>query len=154
MPSNEPGLNHLLIQGYAQSKVFNRGGGGSPQVRPVNRGEHGLRLKQAAKLAFQACEQNRKALPLSEELRATGTVITLEGEEADCPLKLDSLSRRTSEQNSKPKWMLLSARAAEQDTPERATVWVSDEYRQDFLKLFADYLDDTKNTKNGKPSNQ
>lgn len=154
MPSNEPGLNHLLIQGYAQSKVFNRGGGGSPQVRPVNRGEHGLRLKQAAKLAFQACEQNREALPLSEELRATGTVITLEGEEADCPLKLDSLSRRTSEQNSKPKWMLLSARAAEQDTPERATVWVSDEYRQDFLKLFADYLDDTKNTKNGKPSNQ
>ena len=40
----------------------------------------------------------------------------------------------------RPKWLLLSVHPATDDTPERAQVWVSDEYRPNFLKLFERYL--------------
>ena len=81
-------------------------------------------------------------------------MIVLEGEGAAHPLKLDSLNQRASGRVSKPKWLLLSVREAMDEAPETATVWVSDAYRQEFLKLFEDYLDDKKNSKNGRPRNQ
>ena len=63
-------------------------------------------------------------------------MIVLEGEGAAHPLKLDSLNQRASGRVSKPKWLLLSVREAIDEAPETATVWVSDAYRQEFLKLF------------------
>lgn len=95
-------------------------------------------------------------MAIAEELRATGTIIVLEGEGSTFPLKVDSLSSYTRERKGvrKTKWLLLSVRDAHGNEPERATVWVSDAYRQQFLKLFEDYLDDEKNTEAGYPKNR
>jgi hypothetical protein len=57
---------------------------------------------------------------------------------------------------------LLSVRPATDDEPERATVWVSDNYRAQFLKIFEDYLakfstkatQDRWTTPEGNPTNQ
>ncbi|WP_234790350.1 S8 family peptidase, partial [Mycolicibacterium fortuitum] len=46
----------------------------------------------------------------------------------------------------------LSVRPGTDAEPERATVWVSDDHRAEFLKIFQDYL--TENTKKGRPKNQ
>ena len=51
-----------------------------------------------------------------------------------------------------PKWLLLSVSPAADDAPERALVWVSDQYRAAFLKLFEDYL--TKVSQGGHPQNR
>ena len=96
----------------------------------------------------------------AEELRATGTIIVLEGEGATYPLRVDSLNSYTrirkgrKEDIRKPKWLLLSVRETHEGTLETATVWVSDSYRQEFLRLFEDYLNDEKNTKAGYPRNR
>ena len=93
-------------------------------------------------------------MPSDEELRATGTVIVLEGGGAAHPLRIDSLNSYTGGKARKPKWLLLSVREAQGDLPETATVWVSDSYREQFLKLFEDYLNDEKNTEKGRPKNE
>ncbi|OIQ77987.1 hypothetical protein GALL_403160 [mine drainage metagenome] len=79
--------------------------------------------------------------------------MTLEGADAAYPLKLDSLQQRTQHRITPklPKWLLLSAVAATDTQPERATIWVSDKYRGEFLKLFDDYL--TKLRAQGTPEN-
>lgn len=156
MPSNEPGLNHLYVQGYAQSEGFHRRAGGSGlRPRPVNRYEHGMNLKNATELVFSVCDQHRdEVIPDDDELRATGTIIVLEGEDATYPLKIESLTSHTPGKNSRLKWLLLSAHAAEGNTPERATVWVSDKFRPSFLKLFEDYLNEERNTSNNKPRHE
>lgn len=89
-----------------------------------------------------------------EELRAVGVILVLEGADAHFPLKLDSLQRtsRHTKTPARPKWLLLSVMAASDDAPERAMVWVSDEYRSAFLKLFEDYLEKT--TEKGRPRNR
>lgn len=99
-------------------------------------------------------QQRAAAIPSDEELRATGTVIVLEGEGATHPLKIDSLDSHTGGRTRNPKWLLLSVREARGEVSETATVWVSDAHRGQFLKLFEDYLDDEKNTKTGRPKNQ
>jgi len=48
--------------------------------------------------------------------------------------------------------LCLREKRAREGAPETATVWVSDTYRQQFLKLFEDYLN--KNTKTGCPKNR
>lgn len=150
------GLDHLYVQGHAESVDFHRQGGGPDKSpRDIDRYTHGASLKHSAERVFENCDRQRMVMvPSDEELRAAGTVIVLEGEGAAHPLKLDSLNQRASGRVSKPKWLLLSVREAIDEAPETATVWVSDAYRQEFLKLFEDYLDDKKNSKNGRPRNQ
>lgn len=119
----------------------------------MDRAGHGQGIQSAAKDAFAEAEETRTThLPRDEELRATGTVIILEGETAAYPLKLESLDTYTTHKVARPKWILLSVREATEEHPERATVWVADAYRQKFLQLFQDYLD--KNGTGGNPKNQ
>ncbi|XCB28956.1 S8 family peptidase [Arcanobacterium hippocoleae] len=120
-----------------------------------DRSKHGLALKKSANAVFNSFDSSLLSIDINPELRAAGTVIVLEGEGAIYPLKLDSLNSHTGGRCSKPKWLLLSVRVSEdEEKSEQATVWVSDEYRKKFLELFADYLNDDKNTKTGKPKNQ
>ena len=149
-------LDHLYVQGYVETADFQRPGmGQSGPLRQVDRGAHGKGLKTAAEQVFDAFDQTvAAAVPSDEELRATGTVIVLEGEGAAYPLKIDSLNSYTGGKIRRPKWLLLSVREAQGGYPETATVWVSDSYRQQFLKLFEDYLNDDKKTKSGRPKNQ
>ncbi|NKY06359.1 S8 family serine peptidase [Cellulomonas hominis] len=87
--------------------------------------------------------QRRENSVSLEELQALGTIIVLEGAGAAYPLKVDSLNRLSAHRTSpkRPMWLLLSVQPATDDEPERATVWVSDAYRQRFLQLFQDYLE-------------
>jgi hypothetical protein len=92
--------------------------------------------------------------PSLSELRALGVIVVLEGSEASFPLRLDSLERlsRHRVQPKRPMWLLLSVTPATAEQPERSTVWLSDEYRAQFLKLFEDYLD--ADTSKGQPRNR
>lgn len=90
------------------------------------------------------------------ELRALGTIITLEGDDPAYPLKLDSLQQNSTHRDParrRPKWLLLSVMPADPAAgqPERATVWVSDQYREAFIRLFEDYIN--KESPSGKPRN-
>ena len=69
-------------------------------------------------------------------MRALGAVVVLEGAGATYPLRVDSLERVSSHRNEpkRPLWQLLSVTPATETNPERAMVWVSDEYRPRFLK--------------------
>ena len=151
-------LDHLYVEGFALTTDFKSKSRGGTKIREVkDREAHGKGLKRSAEYAFRSFEQERdSAVAIAEELRATGTIIVLEGEGSTCPLKVDSLSSYTRERKGvrKTKWLLLSVRDAHGNEPERATVWVSDAYRQQFLKLFEDYLDDEKNTEAGYPKNR
>lgn len=97
----------------------------------------------------------RDELLTDDELRALGTILTLEGHDPAFPLKLDTLQQLTTHRTSpkRPKWLLLSVLPADPDAGigERATVWVSDQYRVQFLKLFMDYL--AKESPKGNPWN-
>ena len=88
-----------------------------------------------------------------EELASVGVVITIEGA-VGFPLKLESLEQRsTHKAGPRPKWLLLSVRPATDDTPELAQVWVSDEYRANFLALFEKFVTEDHAT-SGKPKNR
>ena len=92
---------------------------------------------------------------LLEELRALGVIVVLEGADASFPLRLDSLERMSTHRSPearRPWWRLLSVTPAHGDIPERAMVWISDEYRARFLRLFEDYLE--RDTKNGNARNR
>ncbi|QOQ39367.1 S8 family peptidase [Trueperella pecoris] len=149
-------LDHLYVRGFSETRGFHRGGGGAGKpLRKVDRCAHGAALKHSAEKVFATFDEKVATVDISdEELRATGTIIVLEGEESKYPLKLDSLNGFTGGRASKPKWLLLSVREAQNGHPETATVWVSDSYRSQFLKLFEDYLNDEKNTRTGRPKNE
>ena len=104
--------------------------------------------------ALELAEEERAELqPAEEELRATGVMVVLEGAEATYPLRIDSLERMSGHRaDPKPLWQLLSVSPPSEDQPEKALVWISDEYRPRFLKLFADYVE--QKTKKGNPKNQ
>lgn len=136
-------LDHLYIVDRATNEAFSRGGQGNAKVRPVEHRAHGQLMRDQLHTAFYEIDQQRSTSGATqEELQALGTVIVLEGADAAYPLKLESLTRRTAHRKtpSSPKWLLLSAHPATEDAPERATVWVSDDYRTAFLQLFEDYL--------------
>ncbi|WP_425302651.1 S8 family peptidase [Nocardia wallacei] len=147
-------LDHLYISGHAASERFRRSGGGKAKVQSVGRRRHGRKLKSEAGQAFATFDAERDLLNLSDvELRALGTIVVLEGSPGtDYPLKVESLTSRTSHRERRPRWILLSVHPATPDTPEQATVWVADAYRQQFLKLFQDYLD--AETSQGNPKNR
>jgi hypothetical protein len=58
----------------------------------------------------------------------------------------------STHRGKRPKWLLLAVNPSTDDRPESAVVWVSDEYRAAFLKLFEDFLEE--DTSTGKPKNR
>lgn len=155
MASDGGSLAHVLVRERAEDREFRRRGGGNPKVRDVEARAHGQARGQELNRSIRAAEAGRDELPSTlEELRAIGVVIVLEGADPAYPLKIESLERMTrhTTQPKRPQWLLLSVAPATGDTPERATVWVSDEYRERFLQLFEDYLQ--RKTPNDHPSNR
>ena len=146
VPDGYGPLPHLLVHGYVEDRKYARGGGGGdPKVRPVERRTHGERVKSEADTALATQDARRESL---EELKSLGVVITIEGA-TGFPLKLESLEQRTTHRKPRPKWLLLSVHAATEDKPERAQVWVSDQYRPKFLERLEQFTEE--DTKTGKP---
>jgi subtilase family protein len=118
-----------------------------------DRAEHGRGRLADLQSAFESGDESRNELLTEEELRALGTIITLEGDDAAYPLKIESLQQFTSHTTTprRPKWLLLSVLPPDPDAevPERAMVWVGDAYRPQFLRLFENYLE--KESPTGKP---
>ena len=152
LPELVDGLPHLVVFDHADDAAFHRPGGGNPNIRPVEWRAHGRAILRQTESALGLGDEQRASFS-NDELRALGTFITLEGEDATYPLKLDSLERRSTHRTSprRPEWLLMSVRPATDEAPERAIVWVADTYRAKFLQLFEDYLDDTKRTRRGNP---
>lgn len=149
-------LSHLLVRDRSTSQDFHRRGSGNPRIRPVeDRAGHGRGRIDEIESAFDADDASRQEIMTDDELRALGTIITLEGDDPAFPLKIDSLQRFSQHRTSprRPQWLLLSVLPADpaSGVPERATVWVSDNYRTQFLQLFEKYLGD--DTRSGKPKN-
>ncbi|MFT4263456.1 MAG: S8 family peptidase [Nocardioides sp.] len=159
-------LDHLYVIEHAADEDFHRrGGGGNARLRPVERRAHGMALRGDLDQVLTEDEDARRQLGLDiEELQALGTILVLEGAGAAYPLQLDSLTSMSRHRKSprRPQWLLLSVQPPEDDRPERATIWVADEYRAQFIKIFEDYLDkvstqgDPENwtTPEGNPRNQ
>jgi len=143
---SEP-LPHLVVLDSVSNAEFHGSGGGNPKIRPVERRAHGEGLLAQARQALTANIDRRTAFS-DDELQALGTFVTLEGESALFPLKVDSLEQQSLHRKRPklPKWLLMSVQPATPDGPERAVVWVADAYRQQFLRIFQDYLDDSKRT--------
>lgn len=139
MPDQDQRYTHLLVSDRTEARDFRRQGRGGGKIRYVERHAHGAQIQQGALAAL--AEQDRQRHPVGpEELEALGVIVTIEGSPG-YPLKLDSLEQRTAHRASpQPKWLLLSVAPESEGAPERALVWVSDEYRQTFLSLFEDYL--------------
>jgi hypothetical protein len=123
-----------------RSEDFSRGGQGNPKIRKVEYRAHGAAMKGQLEGAFSEIDIAREARNLSvEELRALGSIIVLEGEQAAYPLKIESLQRVSPGGKTKPrtpKWLLLSVQPITDTSPERALVWVADAFRPQFLKIF------------------
>lgn len=151
--SESPRLDHLYVNGYVGSRPRTARGMGTTAIRPVDRQTHGKRLIEEIEAAFTGVQITQDSQSLAPELKANGTYLTLEGAEVEFGLKLDSLTRtaRSRTKSRKTQWILLSVHPATENSPERATIWVADEYKKRFLKLFEDYL--TKNTDKGNPEN-
>lgn len=151
--SESPRLDHLNVSGYVESKPRTARGMGNTAIRPVNRETHGKRLIEDIEAAFAQAQKMQDSQDLAPELKANGTYLTLEGAEVEFGLKLDSLTRTAKSRTNtkKAQWILLSTHPATKNSPERATIWVADEFKRKFLKLFQDYL--TKSTSKGNPEN-
>jgi hypothetical protein len=152
LASDADALGHVLVRGRAEDRAFRRIGGGDPKIRDVESRTHGRARRDELHRGVTAAEGRRDEIdPTLDELRAIGVVIVLEGADAAFPLRIESLDRmsRHRKQPKRAAWLLLSVTPATEQTPERAMVWVSDEYRASFLKLFEDYL--TKRTPNDHP---
>ncbi len=146
-------LPHIWVDGRATNRTFARQGGGNPKIRAVEFRGHGRARTQELESAIEAQRAVEALLDgeLIAELKALGVVVVLEGADAAFPLRVESLEQMSSHrtQPKRPLWRLLSVTPAEGEQPERAVVWISDEYRDRFVKLFEDYL--TKTTPNGHP---
>lgn len=135
-------FTHLLVSERVRGEDFTRRGRGNARIRPVEHRSHGLAIRGELEQVLEETDAQRSALVDIEELRALGSVIVLEGADASYPLQLDPLSRlnRARKVPRRPQWLLLSVQPGDGDQPERAMVWVADEYRARFLKIFEDYL--------------
>lgn len=145
---------HLLVVDRASDRDFTRRGGGDAKVREVERRAHGRQISADAVAALAAQDQLRQT-PGLVELQSLGVVLTVEGTRG-FPLKVESLEQMSGHRVTakRPKWLLLSASAETEETPERALVWVSDEYRAEFLRLFEDYLTKPAREGSDKPKNR
>ena len=148
----EPGerLTHLLVLDRIEDSEFRRKGRGDRKIRDVERRAHGEAIQRGLASAIASQDQARDQSSI-EELEALGVIVTIEASPGFA-LALDSLERQSGHRLPRPKWLLLSVSRETEDSPERAVVWISDEYREKFLQLFEDYLDSHKDTKDGKPS--
>ncbi|KFU78454.1 Subtilase family protein [Amycolatopsis lurida] len=150
-------LTHLTVVGRAENRDFRRRGGGDARIRDVERRPHGGKLRGDLRTSFTKAERDRKhaseELAL-EELKALGVILVLDAADRAFPLKLDSLERMSGHRGPKkrPLWLLLSVIPASDGQPESAVVWVSDEFRAKFLKIFEDFL--TRQTTAGSPRNR
>ena len=152
MAEGDDALTHLLVHGRVESHDFNRRGGGDPKIRGVERRTHGRRIWSEAQYAFAEQEANRGRF-YEEELNSLGVIITLEGA-SSFPLRLESLEQwSTHKSGPRPKWLLLSVLPSTAELPERAQVWVSDEYRSTFLNRFEKYVSENYGTSD-KPKNR
>lgn len=143
MADNLRELNHLLVLGRSADEDFHRPGRGNPRIRPVqDRAAHGANRRAELDQSLTASDDQRADLDdlTEEELRALGSIITLVGADPAFPLRVDSLETSTRHRAPRPQWLLLSVTPASQDRPEQAVVWVSDDYRERFIKMFEDYL--------------
>ncbi|SDZ45380.1 S8 family peptidase [Herbiconiux ginsengi] len=158
-------LTHLYVLDRARNENFSRGGQGNPKIRPVEYRAHGAAIKGQLQDTFADIDDERGRTSLSaEELKALGSIVTLEGEDAAYPLKIESLQTFSKHRNTPkvPQWLLLSVQPATKSLPERAVVWVADSYRPQFLKIFEDYLakkstkaaEDKWETPDGNPANR
>jgi len=137
-------LTHLYVLDRVRNEDFSRGGQGNPKIRPVEYRAHGLAIKGQLQDTFSNIDNERRNISLSaDELRALGSVITLVGEDAAYPLKVESLQAFSRHRKTPkvPQWLLLSVQPATEDRAERAVVWVADAYRPQFLKIFEEYLE-------------
>ncbi len=152
MPERDDWLPHLLVLGRVESEDFKRQGGGSSEPREVDRRAHGERLRTELDDTLRRQDTHREQSGL-EELRAQGVIVTIESA-TNYLLKIDSLEQRSRHTKTpkRPKWLLLSVEPATGESPERAQVWVSDEYRGEFLRLFENFLE--RDTPRGKPRNR
>lgn len=158
MADGQTHLSHLLVENRSVDEDFHRPARGNQRVRPIeDRVGHGAgRLGELAS-AFESGDELRTGFDelTEEELQALGTIVTLEGDDPAFPLRVDSLQRLSNHTKTpkRPLWLLLSVTSgdAAHGIPERAMVWVSDEYRGKFLKLFEDYL--SGETAAGNPKN-
>ena len=151
----EPGerLTHLLVLDQVEDREFTRRGQGDRKIRDVERRAHGQAMQSELASALAAQDQAREAGSL-EELEALGVIITIEASEG-FRLSLDSLEQLSRHRAApRPRWLLLSVAPATEDSPERALVWISDEYRDAFLRLFEDYLTVEKDTPGGNARNR
>lgn len=146
-------LDHFFVSDHAVDRPFRGRSAGRAKIRKVHRQSHGQQLIQQINNAFTESDSQKEDCVVPPELKSLGTVIVLAGAESQFALKKDSLEQYTKHQKTtkKPKWLLLSVRHATDTEPERATVWVSDEFRGDFLDLFEKYLHEE--TKTGTPKN-
>ena len=156
MANGHDHLSHLLIADRSVDEEFRRRGGGNPRVRPVeDRGSHGRGRLGELQSTLESSDEARDELLTEGELRALGSIVTLEGDDPAYPLKLDSLQQLTRHRKvpRRPQWLLLTVLPADRQAglPERAIVWVSDQYRRQFLRLFEDYLE--KESSSGNPRN-
>lgn len=150
-------LAHITVIGRAQDQDFHRRGGGNPRIRDVERRSLGGKLRGDLASALSEADDQREVIAEEltlEELAALGVIIVLEAADSAFPLDLDRLERRSAHRKtpSKPKWLLLAVSPGSAEQPEKAVVWVSDEYRAAFLKLFEDYL--AADSRNGQPKNR
>jgi hypothetical protein len=148
-------LPHLWVRDRAVDRLFTRaGGGGDPKIRDVERRAHGQALRRELDAAIAEHDGEEVQPTLTDELKSTGVILVLEGTNAAFPLRLDSLESFTRHRKTArlPQWLLLSVTRAEGTAPERAMVWVSDEYRARFLKLFEEYL--ARTSEAGEPWNK
>lgn len=154
MPEDGRNFNHLFVTGRSKNEAFHRPGRGNPKIRPIeNRAQHYQSLRAQIDETIERIEEFRaRALPDEAELRALGSIVTLEGMDSAFPLKIDSLQQWTSHRPPRSKWMLLSVTPGDDLEPERASVWVSDEYRPEFIGVFEAYL--SSETRGGKPKNE
>lgn len=148
------GLDHILVLDRVETRRRRGSGRGSRAIRQVDRHVHGEHILGEAHRALGDAEAQRAEQDMDEVLRATGTYLTLEGEAAQFPLQLDRLTSLTRHRKSsrKPRWLLLAAHPATDQSPERATIWVADEFRKEFLDLFRHYLRED-DPRSGKPKN-
>lgn len=146
-PTDRP---HLFVLDRSRNEEFRRRGRGGGKAREVARRDHGQGIRQNADDALAEQDRVREERDFGQ-LEALGVVLTIEGS-VGYPLKLDSLESLSRHRAARrPKWMLLSVTPESAEVPESAMVWVSDEYRAQFLQLIEDYL--SKDTGKGKPKN-
>lgn len=150
MPEAGERLPHILVRERVGAEAFTRKGRGNQKVRPVERRTHGTLIRDQAATAFSDSDGSRPEFEI-DELRSLGVVLTLEGAPG-FPLKLESLeSQSRHKPKPRPRWLLLSVLPEDDDHPERAQVWVADEFRAAFMERFERFI--SEDLPSGKPKN-